>query len=175
MIERPFTADEYRHAAGIAKATGGTAANDLAQTWERRAIQLDADRLAWLEEHDLIASEGGMVLDAELTEDVKTFLVWAAGRNNGVPWPSESVRRLHDAFKPFERKTDVVDAQVEDEPESWSRWQDVPPRLRFTAANGQTQQLTRHGSSVYAHDITAWIDTSLLNDSAPFVRVEVES
>ena len=175
MSEKEFTAEEYRTAARIARGSNNNVAQSLGQHWEQKAIQLDAERLAWLEEHGLIVPEGGMALDAELTEDVKTFMIWAAGRNNGVPWPSESVRRLHDAFKPFERKTDVVDAQIEDEPESWPRWQDVPPRLRFTAANGQTQQLTRHGSSVYAHDITAWIDTSLLNDSAPFVRAEVES
>ena len=51
-----------------------------------------------LAENGHLATAGGMVIDADTVDDIRTFLTWAAGRNVGAEHPDAAAARLRAVF-----------------------------------------------------------------------------
>ncbi|NKU32228.1 hypothetical protein GS888_24605 [Rhodococcus hoagii] len=125
--------------------------------------------------------EGGTVLTAAEADDVRTFMRWAAGRNNGMAHPDEAAYRirvkfgLYDSSVPAPPAEPVPDSGPDGTPEKpWPTWQDVPEGAVYQShLSGAHWRYGNRCGLPYAFGENAVVAGGYLNQHlAPFVRVD---
>ncbi|RDI32428.1 hypothetical protein DEU38_103161 [Rhodococcus sp. AG1013] len=147
----------------------------IAEAVRRDRAQLAAD--------GRLLPEGGAVLTAAEADDVRAFMRWAAGRNNGMEHPDEAAYRirvkfgLYDSWVPAPPAVSVPDIGPDGTPEKpWETWQDVPEGVRYWGRNRLYRWVNRDGRRMFlplgGGEVSSSRNELEMQRLAPFVRVD---